>query len=137
MVRRLILHAPWRLPNALKSPGMPNPLNYEVALKCEEIVRSTGAIPATIGMIAGRIYVGLEKPHISRLADESNTNKVKLSRRDIAPAMAKKLDGGTTIAGTMVIAHLAGIKVFATGGLGGVHRGGENCKLSIPLTRTS
>ena len=105
---------------------MPNPLNFQTALRCEEIIRSTGAIPATIGMISGRIHIGMDSSQINRLADETNLNKVKLSRRDLAPAMAKKVDGGTTIAGTMILAHLAGIKVFSTGGLGGVHRGGEN-----------
>ena len=106
---------------------MPYPLSRETALRCEEVVRSTGAIPATIGMLSGHIHVGLDAKQIDRLASEANVNKIKLSRRDIAPAIAKKLDGGTTIAGTMVLAHLAGIKVFSTGGLGGVHRGGENC----------
>lgn len=106
---------------------MSYPLNRETALRCEEIVRSTGAVPATIGMLSGQIHVGLSATQIDRLADESNLTKVKLSRRDIAPAIAKKVDGGTTIAGTMVLAHLAGIKVFSTGGLGGVHRNGENC----------
>lgn len=106
---------------------MPYPLNMETAIRCEEVIRSTGAIPATIGMLSGQIHIGLNTSQIDRLADESNTRKVKLSRRDLAPAMARKLDGGTTIAGTMVLADLAGIKVFSTGGLGGVHRGGENC----------
>ena len=115
---------------------MPNPLNFQTALRCEEIIRSTGAIPATIGMISGRIHIGMDSPKISRLADETNLNKVKLSRRDLAPAMAKKVDGGTTIAGTMILAHLAGIKVFSTGGLGGVHRGGENSE-DIPHMKSA
>ncbi|KAF8303309.1 hypothetical protein DL93DRAFT_2090328 [Clavulina sp. PMI_390] len=123
------------LESAIITHGMPYPLNYETALKCEQIIRSTGAIPATIGMISGQIHVGLTTDQVERLADESNTNKVKLSRRDLAPAMALGVDGGTTIAGTMVLAHLAGIKVFSTGGLGGVHRGGENSMdISADLT---
>lgn len=104
---------------------MPYPLNLETALKCEQNIRAAGAIPATIGMLSGQIHIGLDKPQLDRLADPLNTNKVKLSRRDLAPAMAQRIDGGTTIAGTMVLADLAGIKVFATGGLGGVHRNGE------------
>jgi pseudouridylate synthase / pseudouridine kinase len=78
-------------------------------------------------MISGEIFVGLRRDQLERLADDSNPSRVKLSRRDLGPAIGAKYDGGTTIAGTMVIAHLAGIRVFATGGLGGVHRGGENC----------
>lgn len=112
---------------------MPYPLNRDTALRCEGIIRSTGAIPATIGMLSGQIHIGLTGKQIDRLADESNPNKAKLSRRDIAPAIAKKTDGGTTIAGTMILAHLAGIKVFSTGGLGGVHRGGENCMRCVNI----
>ena len=107
--------------------GLPSPINLDTALSCESIIRSTGAIPATIGMISGEIFVGLRRDQLERLADDSNATRVKLSRRDLGPAIAAKCDGGTTIAGTMLIAHLSGIKVFATGGLGGVHRGGENC----------
>ena len=76
----------------------------------------------------GRIYVGLTRDQLARLADTKSTVSNKVSRRDIAAICATKGNGGTTIAGTTVIAHLAGIKVFATGGLGGVHRGGENCE---------
>ncbi|EEB91838.1 hypothetical protein MPER_09738, partial [Moniliophthora perniciosa FA553] len=78
-------------------------------------------------MIGGRVRVGLEKSQLERLADtKNNPSVVKLSRRDIGPAIANKVDGGTTCSSTLIFATLAGIKVFATGGLGGVHRGGEN-----------
>lgn len=80
-------------------------------------------------VLPGRIHVGLTPAQLEYLADtDTNSDTVKISRRDLAPAMTLKKNGGTTIAGTMIIAHLAGIKVFATGGLGGVHRNGENSK---------
>lgn len=80
-------------------------------------MRSTGSIPATIGMLGGRIKIGLEPSELEYLADtKSNPSVVKLSRRDIAPAIAQQRDGGTTCSGTLIFAALAGIKVFATGG---------------------
>ncbi|ESK97925.1 carbohydrate kinase [Moniliophthora roreri MCA 2997] len=115
------------LETTLITHGIPYPNNLELALDLESIVRSTGAVPATIGMIGGRVKVGLEKSQLERLADtQNNPSVVKLSRRDIGPAIANKADGGTTCSSTLIFATLAGIKVFATGGLGGVHRGGEN-----------
>lgn len=92
--------------------GMPYPTNLNTALSIENIVRSTGAIPATIALLSGRVHIGLTRSQLERIAD-TGTNKslVKLSRRDLAPAIAAKRDGGTTIAGTMVLAELAGIKV--------------------------
>ncbi|KAK7059005.1 hypothetical protein VNI00_001629 [Paramarasmius palmivorus] len=115
------------LETTLVTHGIPYPNNYDLALDLENIVRSTGAVPATIGLIGGRVKVGLEKPDLHRLADtKNNPSVVKLSRRDIGPAIAQKADGGTTCSSTLIFAALAGIKVFATGGLGGVHRGGEN-----------
>ncbi|CAE6424026.1 unnamed protein product [Rhizoctonia solani] len=110
--------------------GLAYPENLKTAISCEENVRKNGAIPATIALLEGKLHVGLERKQLEVIADvESLKNAgkapIKLSRRDIAPAMSLGQNGGTTIAGTTVIAHLAGIKVFATGGLGGVHRGGE------------
>lgn len=126
---------------------MPSPVNLQTALSCESCVRESGAIPATIAseplihylphlfvlilcslVLDGRIHVGLSKSQLECIADTKATPANKVSRRDIAAICAAKGNGGTTIAGTTVIAHLAGIKVFATGGLGGVHRGGENCE---------
>lgn len=93
------------------------PTNLHTAQSVERIVRSTGSIPATIGMLRGRIKIGLNPSELEYLADtKSNPSVVKLSRRDIAPAIAQKRDGGTTCSGTLIFAALAGIKVFATGG---------------------
>ncbi|KAI0048368.1 indigoidine synthase A-like protein [Auriscalpium vulgare] len=107
--------------------GMPYPVNLDTARSVEQNVRSTGAIPATIGVLGGRVKIGLEASQLEYLADtKANPNSVKLSRRDIASAIALGKDGGTTCSSTLIFAALAGIKVFATGGLGGVHRGGES-----------
>ncbi|KAI0322659.1 indigoidine synthase A-like protein [Amylostereum chailletii] len=115
------------LETTIVTHGMPHPTNLHTAQSVERVVRSTGAIPATIGLIAGRVKVGLESKDLEYLADtKSNPGSVKLSRRDLAAAIALKKDGGTTCSTTLLFAALAGIKVFATGGLGGVHRGGEN-----------
>ncbi|CDO71636.1 hypothetical protein BN946_scf184911.g106 [Trametes cinnabarina] len=106
--------------------GMPYPANLETARSVESNVRKVGAIPATIGLIEGRVKIGLEPHELERLADvRKNTSVVKLSRRDIGPAIALKRDGGTTCSATLIFSALAGIKVFSTGGLGGVHRGAE------------
>ncbi|KAF9076237.1 indigoidine synthase A-like protein [Rhodocollybia butyracea] len=115
------------LETTLVTHGFEYPTNVELATSLEQIVRSTGAVPATIGIVEGRIKIGLEKAELERLASPAKPGSVfKISRRDIAPAIAMKADGGTTCAATLVFAALAGIKVFATGGLGGVHRGGES-----------
>ncbi|KAG2154790.1 Indigoidine synthase A like protein-domain-containing protein [Suillus clintonianus] len=115
------------LESTIITHGMPYPTSLEMAQSVERIVRSTGSIPATIAVIGGRIKIGLHPAELERLADQrSNPTAVKLSRRDIAAAIALKKDGGTTCSSTLIFAALAGIKVFATGGLGGVHRGGEN-----------
>ncbi|KAJ6519771.1 Indigoidine synthase A like protein-domain-containing protein [Mycena sanguinolenta] len=110
------------LETALTTHGLPPPINLQVTKDLETVVRSTGSIPATIGIVAGRVKIGLENSDLERLADvEHNPRAVKISRRDIAPALASKADGGTTICATLIFAALANIKVFATGGLGGVH----------------
>ncbi|KAG1864257.1 Indigoidine synthase A like protein-domain-containing protein [Suillus subalutaceus] len=115
------------LESTIITHGMPYPTSLQMAQSVERIVRSTGSIPATIAVIGGRIKIGLHPAELERLADQRSTpTAVKLSRRDIAAAIALKKDGGTTCCSTLIFAALAGIKVFATGGLGGVHRGGEN-----------
>lgn len=101
--------------------GLPAPANLEVALQCDQAVRSGGSIPATIGVLNGKVIVGLSMKELEQLAEPSR-NASKLSTRDIAIAIAKSLDGATTVAGTIAIANRAGISVMATGGLGGVHR---------------
>ena len=111
------------LESTIISHGMPYPQNVETALKCEAIIRENGAVPATIGIIGGKLKAGLSKEEIDYMGKTKGIAKV--SRRDIPYIVAKGLDGATTVASTMIIADLAGIKVFATGGIGGVHRGGE------------
>lgn len=101
--------------------GLPYPQNVETALKLEAIVRENGAVPATIAVFDGEFYVGLDSGQLERLATDKNISKI--SRRDLSVAVARKLNCATTVATTAFIAHRAGIKVFATGGIGGVHRG--------------
>ncbi len=101
--------------------GLPYPQNIETALRLEDIVRENGAIPATIAIFDGEFCVGLNEQQLQKLATDKSIRKI--SRRDLPIAIAKKLDCATTVATTMFIAHRAGIKVFATGGIGGVHRG--------------
>ena len=100
---------------------MPYPENVETALEVERTIRENGAFPATIGIIKGEIKVGLSPEEIEYLG-KTGLHAHKVSRRDLAYAAAKKLTGATTVAGTMIIARKAGIDVFATGGIGGVHR---------------
>lgn len=104
--------------------GLPFPQNIETAYKLERIVRENGATPATIGIFDGEITVGLNDQQIESLATGGDVRKI--SRRDLPVAVAAKLNGATTVASTSFIANLAGIRVFATGGIGGVHRGGSN-----------
>ena len=111
------------LESTIIAHGMPYPQNVETALKVEQIIREAGAVPATIGVKAGRLCAGLQKSAIDELGRLAG-QVVKLSRRDLSVALSEQLTGATTVATTMIIAHLAGIKVFATGGIGGVHRGG-------------
>ena len=111
------------LESTIISHGMPYPKNVETALNVEKIIRENGAVPATIAILQGRLKVGLTREEIEYLAKGKEV--AKASRRDIPFIIAKKLDGATTVAATMIIANLAGIKVFATGGIGGVHRGAQ------------
>jgi pseudouridine-5'-phosphate glycosidase len=109
------------LESTIISHGLPRPRNLEVALEVEAIVREAGAVPATIALIDGAIHVGLESDELNRIANDEGV--VKASTRDLAVIEATKKSAATTVAATAHIAHLAGISVFATGGLGGVHRG--------------
>lgn len=111
------------LESTIISHGMPYPKNVETALAVEQIVRKHGAIPATIAIIKGKLRVGLTPKEIEYLG--SSHDVIKTSRRDLPFIIAKGLDGATTVASTMIIANLVGIKVFATGGIGGVHRGAQ------------
>lgn len=112
------------LESTIISHGMPYPKNMETALHVEEIIKDAGCVPATIGIINGKLKIGLTKDEIQILAKEG-LKVTKVSRRDIPYVVSNKLNGATTVAGTMIAASLAGIKIFATGGIGGVHRGAE------------
>lgn len=112
------------LESTIISHGMPFPQNMETALKVEEIVRKNGAIPATVAILDGRFKVGLSINEIRHLGQKGQA-VVKASRRDIPYLISQGIDGATTVASTMIAAKMAGIKVFATGGIGGVHRGAE------------
>jgi pseudouridine-5'-phosphate glycosidase len=109
------------LESAVITHGLPWPENLGVARDMEAAVRAEGGVPATIGLLRGRIHVGLEESEMERLA--RSTDALKISRRDLPVAVAQERDGGTTVAGTILIAARAGIRVMATGGIGGVHRG--------------
>jgi len=113
------------LESTIITHGMPYPANLETALAVEEVVRENGAVPATIAVIEGRLHAGLDRDVIERLAKVED-GIVKASGRDLAVAIVKGQTAGTTVSATMKIAALAGISVFATGGVGGVHRGAEH-----------
>ena len=103
--------------------GLPYPDNLKTAVSMETAVREGGAIPATIAIIQGNIHVGLTQEQLEYLAQQAGKEVRKCSRRDIPIAIARQEDGATTVAGTMILAHKVGIPIFATGGIGGVHRG--------------
>jgi pseudouridine-5'-phosphate glycosidase len=109
------------LESTVISHGLPRPLNLETARRLEEVVRGRGAVPATVAVLGGRLCVGLDGGQLERLAEGGGVRK--LSRRDLSAAVALGWDGATTVATTLFIAHRAGLRVFATGGVGGVHRG--------------
>lgn len=124
------------LESTIISHGMPYPENVATARKTEEIIREGGAIPATIAIINGRIKVGLTDEELEYLGKAKDV--LKVSRRDFPYVIANQLNGATTVASTMIIAELAGIKVFVTGGIGGVHRGAEKTfDISADLTELS
>jgi len=112
------------LESTIISHGMPYPENVKTALECEKIVRDNGSIPATVAILNGKLKVGLSHEEIDFLGKQAH-KIVKTSRRDIAYNVANKIDGATTVSATMYIASLANVRVFATGGIGGVHKGAE------------
>lgn len=120
------------LESTIIAHGMPYPKNVETALEVEDVIRKNGAIPATIAIIDGAVKVGLTKEEIEFLGTADNV--LKVSRRDLPLVRAKKMHGATTVSGTMIAAAMAGIKLFVTGGIGGVHRGfGETLDISADL----
>lgn len=112
------------LESTIITHGMPYPKNVETALKVEEEIRKNGAVPATIAIIQGRLLVGLTSEQIEYLGRQGQ-KVTKVSRRDIPFMVASNRDGATTVAATMIMAQMAGVRVFATGGIGGVHRGAQ------------
>ena len=112
------------LESTIISHGMPYPKNVETALRVEQTIRDNGAVPATIAIIGGRLKAGLSHEEIEHLG-KAGRSVAKASRRDLPALVARGVDGATTVATTMIIAHMAGISIFATGGIGGVHRGAE------------
>lgn len=120
------------LESTIIAHGMPYPKNVETALAVEDVIRGNGAVPATIGILNGRIKIGMTKEEIEYMAHAENVMKV--SRRDLPLVISRKMDGATTVAGTMIAAYMAGIRLFVTGGIGGVHRGaGESFDVSADL----
>lgn len=111
------------LESTIITHGMPYPQNLEMARGVEQLIREEGAVPATIAVLDGTLHIGLEDAQLEELAQRPDA--AKLSRADMAVCLATKGTGATTVAATMIAAHLAGISVFATGGIGGVHRGAE------------
>jgi pseudouridine-5'-phosphate glycosidase len=121
ITRALNLGAPIvALESTVITHGLPHPQNLELARDMEKQIRDNGATPATIALLDGKIRIGLSDLELIRLSESEST--LKVSHRDFATAIVKKADGGTTVAGTMYAANMAGIKVFATGGIGGVHK---------------
>ena len=112
------------LESTIISHGMPYPKNVETAILVEKTIRDNGAVPATIAIIGGRLKAGLSREEIEYLG-KAGRDVAKASRRDLAALVAAGRDGATTVTTTMIIAHMAGIDIFATGGIGGVHRGAE------------
>ena len=124
------------LESTVISHGLPYPANLEIARAMEAAIREEGAVPATIGLHDGRIVVGLSNAEVEQLATAEHV--LKISRRDLAVALATRQLGATTVAGTMLCASMAGIRFFATGGIGGVHRGAESSMdISADLTELS
>ena len=114
------------LESTIITHGMPFPQNLDMARRVEAAIRDAGAEPATIAVMAGAIHIGLTDSELETLAKTPEAEVMKLSRADLAVCLAQGRTGATTVAATMICAHLAGIRVFATGGIGGVHRGAED-----------
>ena len=123
------------LESTLIAHGLPWPLNLETALAAEAAVRSEGGVPATIAILAGQVTVGLNEAELADLAQRKDV--VKASRRDMAAAIIRKQTAATTVAATMALAHLAGIRIIATGGIGGAHRDAQAADVSADLTELS
>jgi pseudouridine-5'-phosphate glycosidase len=119
---------------------MPYPANLDTALSLEKIIRETSSnsvVPVTIALLQGRVHIGLTRGEMERLADpEVSKKSIKVSRRDLAFGVSNRLDGGTTVAGTMLLSHQVGIETFVTGGIGGVHRGAQSSELPYRRCRT-
>ncbi|KAK1119094.1 hypothetical protein K0M31_013597 [Melipona bicolor] len=113
------------LESTIITHGMPYPDNLKTAIQVENVVRKKGAVPATIGILNGQIHVGLNNEQLQTLAKSDSIKTIKCSRRDISTVVAQKLNGGTTVSATMLIANLLDLPIMATGGIGGVHRGAE------------
>ncbi|XP_076247459.1 pseudouridine-5'-phosphate glycosidase-like [Calliopsis andreniformis] len=113
------------LESTIITHGMPYPDNLRTAVKVENIIRAKGAVPATIGILSGQICIGLNQDQLEILAQADFAKTIKCSRRDISSIVSQKLNGGTTVSATMLLANLSGIQIMATGGIGGVHRGAE------------
>lgn len=109
------------LETSVVAHGLPSPANLEAARRCAAAVRGAGAVPATVGILGGRITVGLSEPELERLADPA-AHAAKVQARDLAALLVEGRDGGTTVSATVAVAGLVGIRVMATGGIGGVHR---------------
>ena len=125
------------LETTLFTHGLPYPVNIETAADMQQAVRDVGAVPATIGIVEGRIRIGLTGQDIETMLARKRPLR-KISRRDLAFAVSRGLSGGTTVAATMICAHLAGIRIFATGGIGGVHRGvADSMDISADLEELS
>jgi len=122
------------LESTLITHGLPYPHNLNIALECEKIARAIGVTPATIAIMHGKIKIGLSQDDLNELITDKHS--IKVSRRDLAYALNQKLNAGTTVAATLFAAHHAGIKLFATGGIGGVHRG-EDWDISADLIELS
>jgi pseudouridine-5'-phosphate glycosidase len=122
------------LESTVLTHGLPRPVNLDIAVELERIVEAAGATPATVAVLDGRFLVGLEPSELQRVCGDPDLKK--LNRRDLAAASALGWSGGTTVSATMVLAQIAGIRVFATGGIGGVHRGGTG-DISSDLTELS
>ncbi len=114
------------LESTIITHGMPYPQNLDMAREVEQVIRTAGAVPATIAVMGHQIHVGLTDDSLEQLAQTPADEVMKLSRADLAVCLANGRTGATTVAATMICAHLAGIRVFATGGIGGVHRGAEH-----------
>ena len=125
------------LESTIITHGLPRPLNYEMAVAAEDQIRRVGAEPATIAILDGRVHIGLDKTQLARVADSDPSHTTKVGRGSLAHALSQCMGwvGGTTVSGTMALAHRAGIRIFATGGIGGVHRGAESSMdISADLT---